>query len=133
MDARIFEIALMCDDTEAGMVAVPELLPYMTNEPNPSFSTCLSQVSLFDEGDEGIGVCYSYGSPHTDGIVIGYYDPQTKVLTLGCHAFFSESISINYTPATIEEFFLRLAEAAHAGLIQRRLNNQRYRPGLGHG
>ena len=133
MDARILEIARLCDDSEAGMVAVPELLPYMTNEPNPSFSTCLSHVSLFDEGDEGIGVCYSYGSSHTDGIVIGYYDPQTKVLTLWCHDFSSESISISYSPTTIEEFFLRLAEAAHAGSIQRRMNTRRYRHGLGHG
>ena len=132
MEARILEIAHLCDDSEAGVV-VPELLPYMTREPNPAFSTCLSNVSLFDEGDEGIGVCYSYGSPHTDGIVIGYYDLESKILTLGCHDFFSESISVDYRPTTIEGFFRRLAEAAHAGVIQRRLNELRYRPGLGYG
>ena len=132
MEARIFEIARLCEDSEAGVV-VPEMWPYVSREPNPTYSTSLSHVSLFDEGDEGIGVCYSYGHMHTDGIVIGYYDLHTKVLTLGCHDFFSESISVNYQPTTIEEFFRRLAEAAHAAVIQRRINDLRYAPGDGYG
>lgn len=132
MEERLIEISRLCEDSEAGII-VPEMAPYITRLPSPLYSTSLSQVSLFDEDDDCIGICYSYGHINTNGIVIGCFNRTSKVLTLGCHDFLSESIHVHYTPTSIEEFFRNLAEAAHASAVQRRIQTQRYGRGLGFG